>query len=119
MAVIDRRKRNRAQMDTIQHDKAPEQMLNAPSEDAQQPMGEEAPADVKAAHGPATEINIQHDHEGGRHHVHSKHSDGHEHQSEHGSAEEAHDHARELGTEGGEPDGDEQPMGDGDGDEGY
>jgi hypothetical protein len=41
-------------------------------------------------HGPATEIQIQHDHEGGQHHVHAVHPDMHEHDSQHGSAAEAH-----------------------------
>jgi|ERR1039458_1803993 hypothetical protein len=58
--------------------------------------GGEAPEQVVAAHGPATEVHITHDHASGQHHVHSKHEDGHEHHSEHGSAEEAHSAAGTL-----------------------
>lgn len=49
--------------------------------------------DVVAQHGPAQEINIHHDHEAGKHKVTSSH-DGHTHESEHGTAEEAHEHAK-------------------------
>jgi hypothetical protein len=48
---------------------------------------------MAAEHGPATDISMQHDHEGGLHTVHAKHPDGHEHDSEHGSAGEAHQFA--------------------------
>jgi hypothetical protein len=58
--------------------------------------GEESPESVVAAHGPANEVNITHDHAMGMHSVHSMHADGHEHQSEHGSVEEAHEHAKNL-----------------------
>jgi hypothetical protein len=52
---------------------------------------------VVKAHGPAHTVTIKHDHEANKHHVHSSHKDGHEHLSEHGSAQEAHDHAGKLG----------------------
>lgn len=58
--------------------------------------GQEDPSQVAQEHGPAQSIDIQHNHEAGQHHVHSMHPDGHEHQSEHGSAEEAHEHAKKL-----------------------
>jgi hypothetical protein len=58
--------------------------------------GEESPEAVVAAHGPAHQVTINHDHEMGTHSVHSMHADGHEHQSEHGSVEEAHEHAKNL-----------------------
>lgn len=48
---------------------------------------------VAAEHGPAHEIHMQHDHEGGVHHVHSVHHDGYEHHADHPSAEHAHAHA--------------------------
>lgn len=48
---------------------------------------------VAAEHGPAHEIHMTHDHEGGVHHVHSVHGDGYEHHADHQSAEHAHTHA--------------------------
>jgi hypothetical protein len=59
---------------------------------------EEDGKSVAQEHGPAHEIHIEHDHQSGTHRVRSMHQDGYEHQSEHGSAEEAHDHAKDLGT---------------------
>jgi hypothetical protein len=47
-------------------------------------------AQIASEHGPAHVIDIQHDHEGGRHTVHAMHPDGHEHETEHASADEAH-----------------------------
>lgn len=44
-------------------------------------------------HGPAVQIDIQHNHEGGQHSVHVSHPDGHSHESQHGSAAEAHKYA--------------------------
>lgn len=64
-------------------------------------MGGEDPQSVASAHGPAVEVNISHDHQGGKHSVHSMHQDGHEHTSEHGSADEAHQAARVLSGDGG------------------
>lgn len=91
---------------------------------AKQPMqqgmeGEEQDGGAVAAeHGPATEVNITHEHEIGSHHVRSAHPDGHMHESDHGSAEEAHEHGKKLAGIGaaeshGEPDGDEgdEPWG--------
>ena len=51
-----------------------------------------------AEHGPAQEIHIQHDHEMGTHRVRSIHQDGEEHNSEHETAEGAHETAKNLGT---------------------
>lgn len=53
-------------------------------------------AQLAAEHGPATELNIQHDHENGVHHVHARHPDGHEHDSDHPSADEAHKFAADC-----------------------
>ncbi len=53
-------------------------------------------AAMAAEHGPATSIEIQHDHEGGVHTVHAEHPDGHVHDSEHGSAGEAHQYAADC-----------------------
>lgn len=72
-------------------------------------MEDEQPQDgaaMAAEHGPAVEVNIQHDHEGGAHHVHARHPDGHEHHSEHANADEAHKFAAEASGVGGQ--GDEQ-----------
>lgn len=51
---------------------------------------------VVAAHGKATEVHIHHDHAAGKHHVHSKHEDGHNNLSEHESPEEAHEEGGKL-----------------------
>lgn len=88
------------------------------------PIGEEMegqePEDgaaIAEEHGPATEVHMTHDHEMGVHHVSSKHPDGHEHESDHESAEAAHEHGKKLAAVGaeehGEPDGDEgeEPWG--------
>ena len=53
-------------------------------------------AAMAAEHGPATELNIQHDHENGIHRVHARHPDGNEHETEHGSAAEAHQYAADC-----------------------
>ncbi len=41
-------------------------------------------------------MHIEHDHEGGKHHVKSKHKDGHTHLSEHQTPEEAHEEGGKL-----------------------
>lgn len=73
--------------------------------------GQEDPAAVVAEHGPAVEVTVTHDHDAGKHHVHSSHSDGHSTESDHPSAEEAHDHGKALATGG-------EPMDDAGGDDG-
>ena len=52
-------------------------------------------------HGPAVEVNISHDHQGGRHSVHAVHPDGHSHETEHASAGEAHKYAGDCAGCGG------------------
>ena len=47
-------------------------------------------------HGPAVQIDITHNHEAGQHTVHAQHPDGHAHESEHGSAGEAHKFAADC-----------------------
>lgn len=47
-------------------------------------------------HGPATDLQIHHEHEAGVHTVHAVHPDGHEHDTEHGSADEAHKYAADC-----------------------
>lgn len=64
--------------------------------EAPQEEGQESPEQVAEQHGPAQEVHLTHEHEMGAHHVHSVHPDGYEHHSDHGSAEEAHDHAKKL-----------------------
>lgn len=73
---------------------------------------------IAQEHGPAVEVNISHEHEMGSHHVRSAHPDGHMHESDHGSAEEAHEHGKKLAGVGAmeekhaEPGGDEsEPWG--------
>jgi hypothetical protein len=61
--------------------------------------GGESPEDAVAQHGPAVEVTISH--EGGKHSVKSRHEDGHEHSSEHGSVDEAHDAGRTLAGDSG------------------
>lgn len=70
----------------------------------------EDPGQVVAEHGPANEVHMMHDHAAGMHTVDSVHEDGHAHHSEHGSAGEAHDHAKRLSepaADGGQSTGDE------------
>lgn len=91
--------------------KKPMPMAGAPA------MGEgegepEDGAQIAEQHGPATEVHVQHEHEMGVHHVTSEHPDGHHHESDHESAEKAHEHGKKLAGAGGEmehaePDGDE------------
>ena len=58
--------------------------------------GESDGAAMAQQHGPAVQIDIQHDHEGGQHNVHAMHADGHEHETQHGSAAEAHKYAADC-----------------------
>ena len=78
--------------------------LSQPTEGGDEQDG----AAVAAEHGPAQHVEIEHDHEGGMHSVHSRHPDGHEHHSEHASAGEAHEHAKELAGGGEEHDAEDQ-----------
>ena len=65
--------------------------------DANDPMeaseGENEGAAMAQQHGPAVEVNISHDQQTGRHSVHAVHPDGHSHETEHASAQEAHKYA--------------------------
>ena len=47
--------------------------------------------EVVSKHGPASKVEVMHDHEAGAHHVTSHHKGAH-HKSTHGSAKEAHQH---------------------------
>ena len=66
---------------------SPEQVAGSEPEDG---------AQLAEMHGPAVEVNIQHEHEMGAHHVTSHHPDGHMHESDHESAPAAHEHAKKL-----------------------
>jgi hypothetical protein len=61
------------------------------------PDGQEVedPHAVVDQHGPADEVEIQHSE--ASHAVHSRHQDGYEHESQHGSREEAHQAGTCLG----------------------
>jgi hypothetical protein len=89
--------------------KAP--MAAAPMPQEMEGQEPEDGAQIAEQHGPATEVNVMHQHEAGMHHVTSHHPDGHMHESDHGSAEEAHEHAKKLAGAGSghseEPDGEE------------
>jgi hypothetical protein len=52
--------------------------------------------DVVAEHGKAHDIHMKLDHARGVHHVHSTHEDGHVHKSQHGSVDEAVEHAKKM-----------------------
>lgn len=47
-------------------------------------------------HGPAVQIDIQHDHEQGQHHVAVTHKNGTQHEKDFGSAAEAHGYAADC-----------------------
>jgi hypothetical protein len=69
---------------------APEEQkpgMGAPPED---------PKQVAAEHGPAEDVHIHHS--PGKHHVVSRHKDGHMHTSDHASADEANKAASTLGA---------------------
>jgi len=70
------------------------------SDPLQQPAGEdqgqEDGSQVAQELGPATEVQVMHNHEAGEHHVQSMHPDGHQQESMHGSVDEAHEHGKKL-----------------------
>jgi hypothetical protein len=76
--------------------------MNMGGEGAQQPV----PSAVVAQHGKAVHVHTSHDHESNKHHVHSVHADGHVSDSDHASAQDAHEAAKQLGG------GDEKEMND-------
>ncbi|MDR5729432.1 MAG: hypothetical protein RB191_18620 [Terriglobia bacterium] len=90
---------------SVNLDKSPADVLEPP--EGAEP--EQDGAEIAQQHGPAMEVNLQHDHEGGTHHVHSVHPDGHEHHSDHGSAEEAHEHGKKLAGVGAEEEPESEP----------
>lgn len=79
--------------------KQPSPMAGGSADDEMMGGGEGDAQDGAAMaqeHGPAIETNIQHDHKAGSHKVHAVHPDGHEHDTEHGSADEAHKYAADC-----------------------
>src|SRR5271157_4474622 len=101
-----------------EHDKAsqvmgatsPEPAMGAEKPAANEPeqKPQENPEQVVATHGPATQVTVHHDHKSNKHHIVSRHPDGHIHTSDHNSAQEAHDAAAKL-SGGDQPVGTEQP----------
>lgn len=93
------------------YDKHLESKKSAPKHENEQGGGEtENIHEVVAQHGAAHKIEIKHDHAAGKHSVTSHHEGGHVHNSEHGTAEEAHDEAKGaagIGDEEPEPEGQE------------
>lgn len=67
-----------------------------PQEDPMQGGDDSDGAAMAQQHGPAVQIDIQHNHEAGQHSVHAMHQDGHEHESQHGSVDEAHKFAADC-----------------------
>lgn len=63
----------------------------------EQQQGQESPQNVVKMHGKAQHVHVSHDNENNKHHVHSVHADGHVHDSDHASADEARTAAKTLG----------------------
>jgi hypothetical protein len=100
--------------DSVHADKAPQgKMMDAAHEAAETPTfeaGEQEgakeamdqkqennPAQVVAKHGKAIHVHTSHDHMADKHHVHSVHQDGHVHDSDHATAQDAQNTAKQLG----------------------
>jgi hypothetical protein len=82
---------------------APQKIAPQGGDGGEDEMEQGAPQDgaaLAAEHGPAVEVNLEHDHENGVHRVHARHPDGHAHDSEHGSAGEAHQFGAQLAGAG-------------------
>ena len=62
--------------------------------------GGEQPQQVVAQHGKAHTVHVAHDHKANKHKVVSTHEDGHVHESDHGSPQEAHDAGKQLAGAG-------------------
>ena len=67
-----------------------------PEFEAGEKEGKEEVHPVVAEHGKAHKVHIKHDHAGNKHHVTSMHEDGHVNESDHASAQEAHDEGAKL-----------------------
>jgi hypothetical protein len=72
---------------------------------------QEAPEQVVKQHGKAQHVHVSHDNTNNKHHVHSVHADGHVHDSDHASAQEAQTAAKQLG--GGDQTASELPQDEG------
>lgn len=66
-------------------------------EGAEELAPKENPAEVVKKHGKALHVHTSHDHAANKHHVHSVHPDGHVHDSDHASEQEATGAAKQLG----------------------
>lgn len=85
---------------SAEHEKSESPVFEAAEKEGQdeqqQNEGHENPQEVVAEHGPAHSVHIHHDHENKKHKVVSHHADGHMHESEHGTPDEAHEHGKQL-----------------------
>ena len=93
--------------DTDKHEAAETPEFERGEQEGQKeaPEQNENPSQVVAEHGPANTVHVAHDHKAKKHHVVSTHADGHVHESNHGSAKEAHDHAAQLAAAETQPEG--------------
>ena len=87
------------QKETPEHEAAETPQFEAgEQEGAQEQQNQtEMPSSVVAKHGKAAHVHVSHDYENNKHHVHSVHADGHVHDSDHASQQEAQDAAKQLG----------------------
>lgn len=92
--------------------KAPTAQIGASNIEPEEQGGHSA-MQVTQEHGPATNVTISHDHKGKKHHVVSRHADGHMHTSDHQSAEDAHAEGAQL-SGGGQPEQSGSPDTEGD-----
>ena len=79
------------------HDMAiaePKRELKEEKHEQHQTIEAPKPSEVVKEHGPATMVTVEH--EAGKHSVESEHKDGHVHNAEFTSPEEAHEHAKKL-----------------------
>lgn len=81
---------------SAEHEEKESPVFEAAEKEGQEEGHKESPEQVVAEHGPAHTTVTHHDHETGKHKVVSHHKDGHMHESEHASSDEAHDHAKGL-----------------------
>lgn len=90
---------------------------NAPDNDVKDSPEGVDPHAVVAEHGPAMSTEVHSDHTKNEHHVISHHKSGHVNHSKHGSAQDAHNAAMALASQGdqpsGSPEGEQAPEADG------
>jgi hypothetical protein len=114
------------QKETPEHEAAETPQFEAGEQEGaqeqQQQQPQEQPSQVVAKHGKALHVHTSHDNQNNKHHVHSVHADGHVHDSDHASQQEAQETAKQLGggdqqapmmaeeQQGPEPDGFQMPR---------